>query len=56
MDAYNKGLDAKWAAWASRKFPGHRTLPPEELMVELEAAKEAEIAAARKSTELVLNN
>ncbi|KAJ7785138.1 hypothetical protein DFH07DRAFT_907765 [Mycena maculata] len=45
MDAYKKGLDGKWAAWASRKYPGHRTYP-EELMIELDAAKEAEKAAA----------
>ncbi|KAG2361508.1 hypothetical protein BDR07DRAFT_1286955, partial [Suillus spraguei] len=27
MDAYRKGLDGKQAAWASKKFRGHRVLP-----------------------------
>ncbi|KAJ7767519.1 hypothetical protein DFH07DRAFT_725923, partial [Mycena maculata] len=34
VDAYNKGFDGKWAAWASRKYPGQRTYP-EALMMEL---------------------
>lgn len=29
MDAYEKGLSAKQVAWASKKYRGHRTLPPE---------------------------
>ncbi|KAK7041116.1 hypothetical protein R3P38DRAFT_2413892, partial [Favolaschia claudopus] len=36
MDAYHRGLDGKWAAWAG-KYHGHRVLP-ESLMIELEAA------------------
>ena len=27
MDAYKKGLNGKQAAWASKKFRGHRVLP-----------------------------
>jgi len=27
MDAYEKGLNGKQAAWASRKYRGHRVLP-----------------------------
>ena len=27
MDAYRKGLDGKQAAWASKKYHGHWTLP-----------------------------
>jgi hypothetical protein len=27
MDAYRKGLDGKQAAWASKKYRGHRILP-----------------------------
>ena len=27
MDAYEKGLNGKQAAWASKKFRGHRVLP-----------------------------
>jgi hypothetical protein len=27
MDAYRKGLDGKQAAWALRKYRGHRVLP-----------------------------
>jgi hypothetical protein len=27
MDAYEKGLNGKQAAWASKKFKGHRVLP-----------------------------
>ncbi|KAJ7233374.1 hypothetical protein C8J57DRAFT_1090574 [Mycena rebaudengoi] len=28
-DAYCKGLDGVQAAWAARKYKGHRVLPPE---------------------------
>jgi hypothetical protein len=28
MDAYNRGLNGKQAAWAARKYRGHRVLPP----------------------------
>ncbi|KAJ7732977.1 hypothetical protein B0H16DRAFT_1328436, partial [Mycena metata] len=28
-DAYRHGLDGAQAAWAARKYKGHRTLPPE---------------------------
>ncbi|KAJ7245957.1 hypothetical protein C8J57DRAFT_1081888 [Mycena rebaudengoi] len=28
-DAYRKGLDGAQAAWAARKYKGHRVLPPE---------------------------
>ena len=38
MDAYYKGLDGKQAAWALRKYRGHRVLP-ESLMQELSKAK-----------------
>lgn len=27
MDAYEKGLNGKQAAWASKKYRGHRVLP-----------------------------
>ena len=27
MDAYRKGLDGKQAAWAAKKYRGHRVLP-----------------------------
>jgi hypothetical protein len=37
MDAYSRGLNGKQAAWASRKYRGHRVLP-ESLMDELEKA------------------
>ncbi|KAK6989045.1 hypothetical protein R3P38DRAFT_2572137, partial [Favolaschia claudopus] len=42
-DAYNRGLDGKWAAWAGKKYHGHRVLP-ETLMVEFEAAMAKERA------------
>jgi hypothetical protein len=35
MDAYEKGLNGKQAAWASRKYRGHRVLP-DNLLDELE--------------------
>jgi hypothetical protein len=28
IDAYTKGLDGKQAAWAAKKYKGHRVLPP----------------------------
>ncbi|KAH9914276.1 hypothetical protein B0H21DRAFT_703749, partial [Amylocystis lapponica] len=27
MDAYRKGLDGRQAAWANKKYHGHRVLP-----------------------------
>jgi hypothetical protein len=42
VDAYNKGLDqgldGKWAAWANKKYRGHRVLP-DNIMNDLEEAK-----------------
>jgi hypothetical protein len=38
MDAYEKGLNGKQAAWASRKYRGHRVLP-DNLLDELEKGK-----------------
>ncbi|KAF8231706.1 hypothetical protein L208DRAFT_1275389, partial [Tricholoma matsutake] len=35
MDAYEKGLNGRQAAWAARKYRGHRVLP-ESLMDDLE--------------------
>ncbi|KAF7329468.1 hypothetical protein MKEN_00209100 [Mycena kentingensis (nom. inval.)] len=32
MDAYMKGLTGSQAAWAARKYRGHRTLPPDMIM------------------------
>lgn len=40
MDAYSKGLTGRQAAWASRKYRGHRVLP-DSIMDELEKAGEA---------------
>ncbi|KAG2078385.1 hypothetical protein BDR04DRAFT_1124254 [Suillus decipiens] len=37
MDAYCKGLNGKQAAWASKRYRGHRVLP-ETIMAELETA------------------
>lgn len=37
MDAYAKGLDGVQAAWASKKYRGHRVLP-EGIMRDLEVA------------------
>ncbi|KAJ7852102.1 hypothetical protein B0H13DRAFT_1643577, partial [Mycena leptocephala] len=37
MDAYLKGLTGAQAAWAARKYRGHRTVP-ESLMDDMEAA------------------
>ena len=37
MDAYRKGLTGKQAAWASKKYKGHRVLP-NTILAELEKA------------------
>jgi hypothetical protein len=37
MDAYHKGPNGKEAAWASKKYHGHRVLPPS-LMEDLDRA------------------
>jgi len=37
MDAYACGLNGRQAAWAARKYKGHRVLP-ESLMHNLDAA------------------
>ena len=37
MDAYHKGLTASQAAWAAKKYRGHRVLP-ETLMLDIEKA------------------
>ena len=37
MDAYHKGLNGVQAAWANKKYRGHRVLP-ETLMEEMDAA------------------
>jgi len=37
MDAYMKGLNGWQAAWAARKYKGHRVLP-ESLMDDLDKA------------------
>ena len=37
MDAYSRGLNGRQAAWAARKYRGHRVLP-HSLMVDLENA------------------
>ena len=37
MDAYRSGLNAKQAAWANKKYRGHRVLP-ESIMEELDEA------------------
>jgi len=37
LDVHRKGLDGKWAAWANRKYQGHRVLP-ETLMKYIEEA------------------
>ena len=37
MDAYGRGLNGRQAAWAARKFRGHRVLPAS-IMEELEKA------------------
>jgi hypothetical protein len=38
MDAYRKGLNGQQAAWATKKYHGHRTLP-ETILEELDKAK-----------------
>ena len=38
MDAYSKGLNGRQAAWAARKYRGHRVLPTS-IMDELEKAQ-----------------
>ena len=38
IDAYDKGLNGKQAAWASKKYRGHRVLP-ESIMADLDKAK-----------------
>jgi hypothetical protein len=35
MDAYDKGLNARQAMWASKKYQGHRALP-ESIMAEFD--------------------
>ena len=35
MDAYERGLDGRQAAWAARKYRGHQVLP-ESILDELE--------------------
>jgi hypothetical protein len=37
MDAYAGGLNGRQAAWAARKYKGHR-VPPEGIMNEIEKA------------------
>jgi hypothetical protein len=37
MDGYRRGLNGKQAAWASKKYRGHRVLP-ESIMQELDKA------------------
>jgi len=40
MDAYNKGLNGKQVAWASRKYHGHHMLPDlDKLLKELDENK-----------------
>jgi hypothetical protein len=38
MDGYRRGLNGKQAAWASKKYRGHRVLP-ENIMRELDRAE-----------------
>jgi hypothetical protein len=38
MDAYRKGLNGKQAAWASKKYRGHRIIP-ESIFSELDKAQ-----------------
>ena len=37
MDAYQKGLNGRQAAWAAKKYRGHRTLP-DTILEELDEA------------------
>jgi len=41
MDAYSKGLKGKGAAWAAKKYRGHRVLP-ETILKEFDDAEKAE--------------
>jgi hypothetical protein len=41
MDAYRKGLNGQQAAWAAKKYRGHRALPPTILMEYETAQKKA---------------
>ncbi|CAE6475038.1 unnamed protein product [Rhizoctonia solani] len=36
VDAYRQGLDGAWAAWAAKKYRGHRVLP-QDILKEVEA-------------------
>jgi len=38
MEAYRKGLNGYQAAWAAKKYRGHRTIP-DSILEELEKAK-----------------
>jgi hypothetical protein len=38
MDAYRKGLDGRQAAWAAKKYRGHRVIPAS-LLADLEKVK-----------------
>jgi hypothetical protein len=38
MDAYRKGLNGKQAAWAAKKYRGHRMIP-DSILEDLEKAK-----------------
>jgi hypothetical protein len=38
MDAYRKGLDGRQAAWAAKKYRGHRVIPAS-LLADLEKAQ-----------------
>ena len=40
MDAYAKGLKGKGAAWAAKKYRGHRVLP-ESILREFDEAEKA---------------
>jgi hypothetical protein len=35
MDAYRKGLNGSQAAWAAKKYRGHRTVP-DDILIQLE--------------------
>jgi hypothetical protein len=37
MDAYRKGLNGRQAAWASKKYHGHRVIP-QSILLELDTA------------------
>ena len=41
IDAYRKGLTGKGAAWAAKKYRGHRVLP-ESILREFDHAEKAE--------------